>query len=65
MQLGFSGVGLLGLVFTIALCVHVVRSGQNMIWLYLILFVPVLGGLVYLIAVVGPLVHCGTTTAIR
>jgi hypothetical protein len=61
MQLGFSGVGLLGLVFTIALCVHVVRSGQNMMWLYLILFVPVLGGLVYLIAVVVPQWTSGPT----
>jgi len=54
MQLGFSGLGLLGLLFTVALCVHVVRTGQNMIWLYLILFVPVLGGLVYFVAVIVP-----------
>jgi hypothetical protein len=46
--------GLLGLVFAVALCVHVVRTGQNMMWLYLILFVPGLGGIVYLIAVVVP-----------
>jgi hypothetical protein len=44
----------LGLLFSIALCVHVVRTGQNMMWLYLILFLSPLGGIVYLIAVVLP-----------
>ncbi len=44
----------LGLLFSIALCVHVVRTGQNMMWLYLILFLSPLGGVVYLIAVVVP-----------
>ena len=44
----------LGLLFSIALCVHVVRTGQNMMWLYLILFLSPLGGVVYLIAVVLP-----------
>ena len=33
----------LGLLFSIALCVHVVRSGQNMMWLYLILFLSPIG----------------------
>jgi hypothetical protein len=46
--------GLLGLLFAVVLCVHAVRTGQNMMWLYLILFVPGLGGIVYLIAVVVP-----------
>ena len=45
---------LLGLLFSIALCVHVVRTGQNMMWLYLILFLSPLGGIVYLIAVIIP-----------
>jgi hypothetical protein len=44
----------LGLLFSIALCVHVVRTGQNMMWLYLILFLSPIGGVVYLIAVVIP-----------
>ncbi len=44
----------LGLLFSIALCVHVVRSGQNMMWLYLILFLSPLGGIIYLIAVLVP-----------
>ena len=45
---------LLGLLFSIAMCVHVVRTGQNMMWLYLILFLSPLGAIVYLIAVVVP-----------
>ncbi|MGZ5987118.1 MAG: tetratricopeptide repeat protein [Caulobacteraceae bacterium] len=45
---------LLGMLFSIALCVHVVRSGQNMMWLYIILFLSPLGGIVYLIAVIVP-----------
>ena len=44
----------LGFLFSIALCVHVVRTGQNMMWLYLILFLSPLGGIVYLVAVVVP-----------
>ena len=51
MPLGLYGVGL---IFSIALCVHVVRSGQNMMWLYIILFLSPLGGLVYLFAVLVP-----------
>ncbi len=45
---------LLGMLFSIALCVHVVRSGQNMMWLYIILFLSPIGGIVYLIAVIIP-----------
>jgi hypothetical protein len=45
---------LLGLLFSIALCVHVVRSGQNMMWLYIILFLSPIGGIIYLIAVLVP-----------
>lgn len=48
------GLYLLGMVFSIALCVHVVRSGQNMMWLYLILFLSPIGGVVYLVAVIIP-----------
>jgi len=44
----------IGLLFSIAMCVHVVRSGQNMMWLYIILFLSPIGGIVYLIAVVIP-----------
>jgi hypothetical protein len=45
---------LLGLLFSIGMCVHVVRTGQNMMWLYIILFLSPLGGIVYLIAIVVP-----------
>ena len=45
---------LLGLPLSIALCVHVVRTGQNMMWLYLILFLSPIGGLIYVIAVLVP-----------
>jgi hypothetical protein len=45
---------LLGLLFSIALCVHVVRSGQNMMWLYLILFLSPIGGVIYVLAVLVP-----------
>lgn len=44
----------LSLIFSIALCVHVVRSGQAMYWLFIILMFQPLGGLVYLLAIVAP-----------
>jgi hypothetical protein len=51
----------LGLLFSIALCVHVVRTGQNMMWLYIILLISPLGGIIYLIAVVLPSLAGGPT----
>ena len=50
---------LLGMLFSIGMCVHVVRTGQNMMWLYIILFLSPLGGLVYLIAIVVPQLSAG------
>ena len=44
----------LSLVFSIALCVHVVRTNQQMYWLMIILMLQPLGGVVYLIAIVMP-----------
>ena len=44
----------LSLLFSILLCVHVVRTGQPMYWLYIILMIPTLGGLVYIAAIVLP-----------
>ena len=44
----------LSLIFSIALCVHVVRTNQAIWWLMIILMLQPLGGLVYLIAVVVP-----------
>jgi len=44
----------LSLLFSILLCVHVVRTRQEMFWLYIILMIPTLGGLVYVAAVILP-----------
>ena len=46
--------GLLVLLAQIACAVHVVRTGRNYLWIFLIIFVPVLGIAVYLIAEVLP-----------
>ena len=51
----------LSLVFSIALCVHVVRTHQQMYWLWIILAFQPLGGLVYLLAVVAPEFLGGST----
>jgi hypothetical protein len=45
----------LALIFSIAMCVHVVRTGRELFWLWIILLVaPPIGGLVYFIAIVMP-----------
>lgn len=44
----------LSLLFSIALCVHVVRTHQSMFWLWIILAIPWLGGFAYLVIVVLP-----------
>ena len=49
----FPALGL-SLIFSIALCVHVVRTGQQMYWLMIILLFQPLGGLVYLLAIIAP-----------
>jgi hypothetical protein len=54
------GGGLLSLLISVLLCVHVVRTNQSLYWIFLILFVPVLGPLVYAVAVVAPDVFGGT-----
>jgi hypothetical protein len=54
----------LSLLFSIALCVHVVRSNQQIYWIWIILFLQPLGGLVYLVAIVAPDMF-GRTTARR
>jgi hypothetical protein len=51
----------LSLVFSVALCVHAVRTGQSMYWLMIILLLQPLGGLVYLIAIVLPAMAGGPT----
>lgn len=50
------------LLFSIAMCVHVVRTNQQMYWLFIILMAaPPIGGIVYLVAVVLPGLMGGTT----
>jgi hypothetical protein len=56
----FFGGGLLFLLISIGLCVHAVRTNQQMFWIFIILFVPVLGSLVYVLAVVLPDLMGGT-----
>lgn len=51
----------LSLLFSIALCVHVVRTGQQMYWLWIILAFQPVGGVVYLVAVLGPQFWGGKT----
>ena len=50
----------LSLIFSIILCVHAVRTNQNMYWLWIILAIP-LGNLVYFVAIVVPEMLGGTT----
>jgi hypothetical protein len=49
------------LLFSILLCVHVVRNGSPMYWLWIILAFQPIGGVVYLVAVVAPDVMGGST----
>ena len=55
-----GGGGLLYLLLAVALCVHVVRTNQNFFWIWIILFVPFLGSVVYLVAIVVPELVGGT-----
>ena len=49
----------LSLGLAIGLCVHVVRTGREMYWLWIILMFQPLGGVVYLIAIVLPEIFGG------
>ena len=51
----------LSLLFSIALCVHVVRTNQAMYWLMIILMLQPLGGIVYLVAIIVPSMAGGPT----
>ncbi|HEV2364853.1 MAG TPA: tetratricopeptide repeat protein [Caulobacteraceae bacterium] len=51
----------LSLLFSLALCVHVVRSGAPIWWLLIIILLQPLGGLVYLLAIVLPQMAGGAT----
>ena len=54
--LGGASLPLIGLslILSIALAVHVVRTGRELFWLWIILIFQPLGGLVYFIAIVLP-----------
>ncbi|MDQ0466040.1 hypothetical protein QO010_003833 [Caulobacter ginsengisoli] len=55
------GFGLV-LLFSIAMCVHVVRTHQQMYWLFIILVAaPPIGGIVYFVAIVLPELMGGST----
>jgi len=49
----FLGIGL-SLVFSVLLCVHVVKTGREMYWLFIILAFQPLGGIVYALIAVIP-----------
>lgn len=51
----------LSLAFSVALCVHVVRTGREMYWLFIILAFQPLGGVVYALINVLPDVFGGST----
>jgi hypothetical protein len=51
----------LSFIVSIALCVHAVRTNQNMYWLWIILAIPWLGALVYFVAIVLPEMLGGST----
>ena len=53
--------GVLILLAQIACAVHVVRTGRNMIWIFLIIFVPVLGMAIYFFAEILPELMGGRT----
>jgi len=53
----------LSLAFSVALCIHIVRTGQQTFWLWVVLGLQPLGGVVYLLAVVLP--GASDTAAVR
>lgn len=57
----FVGLGL-SLVFSILLCVHVVKTGREMYWLFIILAFQPLGGVVYAVIAILPELTGGATS---
>ena len=51
----------LSLIISIALAVHVVRTGRELFWLWIILIFQPIGGLVYFLAIVLPELGRGQT----
>lgn len=60
-MLSLAPFGILLLIVSIVLCVHVVRTGQQMYWLWIILMFQGIGGLIYFIAVILPELTGGKT----
>jgi hypothetical protein len=56
----FFGGGLLFLLVSVLLCVHAVRTNQQLFWVFIILFVPILGPAAYFFAVLLPELLGGT-----
>ncbi len=53
MSFGLPALGL-SLIFSVLLCVHVVRTGREMYWLFIILLFQPIGGIVYAAAIILP-----------
>jgi hypothetical protein len=53
---------LLPILLQVALVVHVIRTGRNTLWIWLIVFVPLVGGLAYFVVEILPGVF-GSRTA--
>ena len=57
----FNPLFLINLLISVGFCFHIVRSGQNTFWLWIVLMFPGLGWLVYLAVVILPGVFGGKT----
>lgn len=57
----FFGIGL-GVVFSILMCIHVVKTGREMYWLFIILAFMPLGGIVYGVIHILPELTGGSTS---
>jgi hypothetical protein len=56
----FGGGLLLSLLMSVLLCVHVVRTNQQIYWIFIILFLGPLGCIVYVVAILLPDLFGGT-----
>ena len=45
---------IVSLIFSVLMCLHVLRTGREIFWLFIILIFQPIGGLIYLIAIVLP-----------
>ena len=61
MMFGLPGLVIIG-AFLVAMCIHVVRTGRELFWLWIILLaIPPLGALIYFFAIVLPEMFRGPT----